>query len=95
MSVNDVYSLKADGNYIEVHTESETHLARMTLSELERQLDPKVFLRVSRSEMVNLTRVKSIQSTGRRGHVVVLKDGRKVPLQRALEELQERLKYMG
>ncbi|MCB1095007.1 MAG: response regulator transcription factor [Verrucomicrobiae bacterium] len=93
VSVDEVYWLQADGNYIEVHTETQTHLARMTLAELERQLDPNVFLRVSRSDVVNLTRVTSIQSVGRRGHVAVLEDGREVPLKRALEELQGRLKY--
>lgn len=93
VNVDEVHWLHADGNYIEVHTAEESHLARMTLAELEKQLDPQIFLRVSRSDVVNLTRVKSIQSEGRRGHVVVLEDGRRVPLKRGMEELQNRLKY--
>ena len=95
MSVDDVYWLHADGNYIEVHTAEETHLARITLAELERQLDPKLFLRIGRSDVVHLPRVRSIQSVGRRGHQVVLEDGRQVPVKRGLEELQKRLKYTG
>ena len=93
VNVDDVYWLHADGNYIEVHTAQETYLARITLAELERQLDPNDFLRVGRSDVVHLNRVKSIQSVGRRGYEVVLQDGRKVPLKRGLEELHERLKY--
>jgi two-component system, LytTR family, response regulator len=93
VNVGEVYWLQADGNYIEVHTADATHLARMTLAELELQLDPGMFLRVSRSDVVNLNRVISIQSVGRRGHVVVLEDGREVPLKRGLDELQDRLKY--
>lgn len=94
VDVGDVFWLQADGNYIEVHTANETYLARMTLAELERQLDPKEFLRVSRSDLVGLRQVRSIQTVGRRGHVAVLEDGRKVPIKRALSELQDRLKYL-
>ncbi len=93
VNVDEVYWLHADGNYIEVHTATETHLGRITLAELERQLDPKEFLRIGRSDVVHLNCVRSIQSVGRRGHEVVLTDGRKVPLKRGLEELQQRLKY--
>ena len=93
VSVDDVYWLHADGNYIEVYTATDTHLARITLAELERQLDPNLFLRIGRSDVVHLNYVTSIQSVGRRGHEVVLQDGRKVPLKRGLGDLQERLKY--
>ncbi len=93
VDVKEVFWLHADGNYIEVHTENETYLARYSLSDLESQLDPDHFFRISRSDIVNLTFVRSIHTVGRREHEVILKDGRKVPLKRGLEELQERLKY--
>ncbi len=93
VNVDEVTWLKADGNYIEVHTGKQTHLARITLAELERQLDPKRFHRISRSSVVNLDRVRSIQSDGRRGHVIILDDESRIPLKRPLEELQKRLRY--
>ncbi|MGY8690408.1 MAG: LytR/AlgR family response regulator transcription factor, partial [Verrucomicrobiales bacterium] len=91
--VADIYWLEADGNYMDLHTIGKTHLARITMAELERQLDPNQFLRVSRSALVNLRHVRSIQSVGRRGHVALLDDDQKVTLTRALDELQERLKF--
>ena len=93
VNVDEVTWLKADGNYIEVHTGNRTHHARITLAELERQLDPKRFHRISRSSLVNLNRIRSIQSDGRRGHDIVLDDDSRIPLKRSLEELQKRLKY--
>lgn len=93
VDVEDVTWLKADRNYIEVFTTAKTYLARMTLADLERQLDPNTFMRISRSAMVNLTCVKGIQTEGRRGHEILLRDGSKVPLKRTLEEVQNRLKF--
>ena len=93
VSVANITWLKADRNYMEVYTRQQTHIARVTLSELERQLDPNSFQRVSRSAMVNLRCVSTIQTSNQRGHDIVLTDGTIVPLKRPLEELQHRLKY--
>ncbi|MEM7383675.1 MAG: LytTR family DNA-binding domain-containing protein [Verrucomicrobiota bacterium] len=90
--VNDVHSLEADGNYIEVHTADQTHLARITLARLESELDPALFTRISRSVLINMKQVKSIQPSGRRGHEVLLNSGRSVRLTRPLKELQSRLR---
>lgn len=93
VDVKEVFWMHADGNYIEVHTENETFIARFSLSDLESQLDPDDFFRISRSDIVQLAYVRSIHTAGRRDHEVILKDGRKVSLKRGFEELQERLKY--
>jgi DNA-binding LytR/AlgR family response regulator len=63
------------------------------LAELERQLNPTVFFRISRSAMVNLTCVQKIQSEGRAGYFAVLKNGHKLHIKRGLDELKARLKF--
>lgn len=93
VNVDDVVRLQADGNYIEVHTAKGCHLARMTLSEFERQLDPAVFLRISRSAIVNLKYVRSIRSNGRRGYTVQLHDGQVLGVSRGIDQLRKRLKF--
>lgn len=90
----DVLWLKADGNYIEVHTAEKVHPARVTMGELEKHLDPQCFVRVCRSSLVNLNYVAGFQSTSSRGHVVVLKDGNKLPATRCVAELQSIFKYL-
>ncbi|MDA0811178.1 MAG: LytTR family DNA-binding domain-containing protein [Verrucomicrobia bacterium] len=94
VSMEDVFWLKADGNYIEVHTAEKVHLARITMSDLEKHLDPRCFLRVSRSSLVNLRFVRGIQSVGYRGHVVVLEDGSRVAARRSIDQRQAWMKYL-
>jgi two-component system LytT family response regulator len=46
--------LEAEGNYVRLHAGKESYLLRDTISALESQLDPKKFIRVHRSAIVNM-----------------------------------------
>ena len=93
VDVSEALWLQADGNYIEVHTTQKTHLARVTITQLESQLDPTAFVRISRSAMVNLAMIRSIKSVGQRDHAVELKSGDELPITRSLSELKARLRF--
>ena len=93
VNVEDISWLKADRNYIEVYANQHTHIARIPLVELERQLDPNHFKRVSRSAIVNLNCISSIESLGRSGYEIILTSGEKVSLTYSIEELRQRLRY--
>lgn len=88
----DIDSVEAAGNYAVVHVGRTTHIVRETMSALEEQL-PAGFLRISRSAIVNLDRVRELQAMAAGEHVVVLTDGRTLPMTRGLREVEERLKY--
>jgi two-component system LytT family response regulator len=83
---------EAAGNYVVVHVGKENHVLRETLSGLEEQL-PAQFLRISRSVIVNLERVRELQSMTAGEHVVLLQDGKTLPMTRGLREVEERLKF--
>lgn len=83
---------EAAGNYVVVHVGKESHVLRDTLSGLEEQL-PGQFLRISRSVIVNLERVKELQSMTAGEHVVLLHDGKALSMTRGLREVEERLKF--
>ncbi len=53
IKINDIQWIDAAGDYMCVHTRDATHIMRTTMKQLERSLDPTVFLRVHRSSMVN------------------------------------------
>jgi two-component system LytT family response regulator len=74
--------IEADGNYVRVHAGAEAHFIRETLSNLENQLTPDRFLRVSRSAIVNLDHVKEMQPLFYGDYVVVLQNGARVNLSR-------------
>ena len=90
--VEKIRLFQADGNYLEVHTEDTMHLLRMTMARLERELDPENFVRVSRSAMVSVRRIASIEKRGRHDSWVKLETGEKVAATRNLDTLEERLR---
>ena len=91
--VEDVDYIESAGNYAVVQTHAENHILRETLTSLEAKLPPHLFLRISRSILVNLERVKSLQSTPRGDYLVVLQDNRPLTMTRGVKEIQERMQY--
>ena len=88
-----IESIESAGNYIVVHAEGREHVLRETLSELESQLDPARFLRVSRSAIVNLDHVRELQPLFKGDHAVILRSGRSVPMTRGLREVERALRF--
>ncbi|HEX6068627.1 MAG TPA: LytTR family DNA-binding domain-containing protein [Longimicrobiaceae bacterium] len=68
----------AEGNYACLHSGKHSHLIRETMSALEKRLDPARFLRIHRSTIVNIDRVREMQSLSNRTYVVILEDGTKL-----------------
>lgn len=94
VKVEDIDFLESAANYIVLHTAKENHVLRETLTNLESRLSPKRFLRISRSTMVNLDRVRELQPLSPGEHVLVLTDGRKLTVTRGVREVQERLQFL-
>ncbi len=91
--VEDLDYIESVGNYAVVHTRTENHVIRETLTMLEAKLSPRLFLRISRSILVNLQRVKGLKSSSGGEYLVLLEDGRQLMMTRGLKEIQERLQY--
>jgi two-component system, LytTR family, response regulator len=72
----------AEDYYAELHVGRATHLLREPLTELEARLDPTRFVRVHRSAIVNLTRVREVESSTRGDAALVLDDGTRLRLSR-------------
>ena len=70
----------AADNYVMLHRGRETHLVRATMMELESKLDPARFLRVHRSAIVNLDRIKELRPWFRGDYLVILRDGTELRL---------------
>jgi len=78
--------------YVKLHVRTTVHMLRETLSSLERRLDPRRFLRIHRSAIVNLTRVRSVEAHVRGEGIAVLLDGTRLKVTRGKrEELERRL----
>jgi two-component system LytT family response regulator len=74
-----------------LHAGTSTHVVRVSLGALERLLDPTIFLRVHRSAIINLDRLKEIVSDSSGDGLIVLSDGTKVRLARSRRPAVDRL----
>src|SRR3954451_4552650 len=67
--------IEADGDYLELHVGTKVHLLRGTLSALEPQLDPREFVRIHRSTIVRISRVKELVPQLHGDYLVALSSG--------------------
>jgi two-component system, LytTR family, response regulator len=86
LPVERVDWVEADDYYVQVHAEGRSHLLRQTLREVEAQLDPRRFLRIHRSTLVNVERVKELQPLFHGEYWVVLHDGSRLKLSRSYRD---------
>lgn len=82
----DIDWVEAADNYVVLHVGNETHLLRETMASLETRLTPDRFVRISRSAMVNLDRVKEMQPLFHGDYAVLLQDGTRLTLSRSHRE---------
>lgn len=93
INVKEVDWIEAAGNYLILHVGKDNHLVRETLSGLETKLPAKTFVRVNRSTLVNLERIKALEPAGEDNHVLTLRNGVKLPVTSSVRELEELLKF--
>jgi two-component system LytT family response regulator len=84
----DVDWIGAAGNYVELHVAGDVHLVRGTLQELEQRL-PESFVRIHRSSIVNLDRVRELHPWSHGDRLVVLDDGTELRLSRRYRDRLE------
>jgi two-component system LytT family response regulator len=80
VSAAEVDWIEGYGNYVRLHTGKAAHLVRGTLKALEGELDPGRFVRVHRSAIVAVDRVRELESLGGGEYRVVLSDGARIPM---------------
>jgi two-component system LytT family response regulator len=84
--VDDVDWFEAEGNYVRLHVGKVTHLIRSTLRAMGDQLDPAVFIRIHRSTLVNVNRIREIQPWFGGDYIALLHDGRQLRVSRSHRE---------
>ena len=80
--VGEVDWLEADGKYVRLHAGGRTHLIRGTLAAAAERLDPAHFVRIHRSTVVNVARIREVQPWMGGDHLAILRDGTKLRVSR-------------
>jgi two-component system LytT family response regulator len=91
LRTEDIDWVEAADNYVNLHVGKESHLLRETMNALEARLPSERFLRISRSTMVNLDRIRELQPMFHGEYAVILQDGTRLTLSRGHREKLSRL----
>lgn len=91
LRVADIDWVEAADNYVELHVGDRTHTLRETLSAMEAKLPVDRFLRINRSAVVNIERIRELEPTFHGEYTVVLRDGTRLTLTRGHREALRQL----
>ncbi len=86
VKMDDIDWVEAADNYIVLHLGRETHILRETMNSIQMRLDPAKFLRVHRSRIVNIERIRELQPWFHGEYLIVLTDGTQLTLSRSYRE---------
>ena len=93
LAVEQVDFIEAQDDYICIHAGGQRYLKSQTLAEIEESLDPRRFVRIHRSYLLNLDRLARVEPYAKDSRMAILKDGRELAVSRPgyarLRELME------
>jgi two-component system LytT family response regulator len=86
LKTSEIDWIEASGNYLKLHVGRDSHLIRETMNSIEAKLDPSQFMRIHRSTIVNIDRIKELHPMFRGDYSVILRDGSELALSRNYRE---------
>ena len=78
LNLNEIDWVKAEGKYLRIHKGEKSYLKRQSLNSFEDKLDTDQFIRVSRSAIVNITRIKKIERNENYNYHILLNNNQTV-----------------
>jgi two-component system LytT family response regulator len=91
VDVKSIDWIDAAGDYMCVHADGRTYVLRETMKSLESVLDPKLFQRVHRSTIVNVSRVRRLRPHTNGEYFLTLDDGQEIKLSRSYRDRVDQL----
>jgi two-component system, LytTR family, response regulator len=89
--VKEIDWIEPSGNYLYLHAGKKVHVWRGTMGGMEAKLNPRQFLRIQRSVIVNLERIKKIYPLFRGEYEFVLEDGTRLTSARSYRDRLEQV----
>ncbi len=86
LKAEEIDWVEAERDYVRIHNGARKHLLRSTLSGMEQQLPAERFLRIHRSTIVNVDRIREMQPLSYGEYAVILHDGTRLTLSRSFRE---------
>ena len=86
LKTEEIDWIEASGNYLKLHVGRDAHMIRETMNAVEAKLDPSQFMRIHRSTIVNVDRIKELHPMFSGDYSVILRDGTELALSRNYRE---------
>ncbi|MDP1677357.1 MAG: LytTR family DNA-binding domain-containing protein [Bacteroidota bacterium] len=86
LRIEEIDWMEAAGNYVKLHVGNESHLIRETMNGLEHQLNPQKFIRIHRSTIINIEKIKELEPYFNGEYKVVLNNSTQLILSRNYRE---------
>lgn len=91
VKLEEIDWVESADNYVNIHVGQTSHLLRETMAAIEQRLPGRNFVRISRSAIVNVDRVKELQPLFHGEYAVILRSGAKLTLTRGYRESLSKL----
>jgi two-component system LytT family response regulator len=86
LRADEIDWIEAQGDYVCLYSHGKKHLLREKIGDIEQQLGPAKFIRIHRSTIVNVDRIKEMQPLFYGDYAVILQDGTRLTLSRSFRE---------
>lgn len=91
VKTSEIDWIEASGSYVTLHCGKQKHLLHQTLTAIENQLDETVFVRIHRSAIVNIERIKELKPHFNGEYFVLLTSGSQLKLSRSYRDHAKRI----
>jgi two-component system, LytTR family, response regulator len=91
LRAEEIEWVEAAGNYVRLHVGGDSHLFRESMKNMEARLDNDLFVRIHRSAIVNVDRIRELQPWFHGEYVVILHDGTRLMASRVFADRLDRL----
>ena len=86
LRIPDIDWVETDGDHVRIHIGPHVYVHRMTLTRLEEKLSESQFLRIHRSTLVNVDRIREMQPWFQGDYVLIMHDGTRLTTGRSYRE---------
>lgn len=93
LDMEEVDWIEASANYVRIHSGNKAYIMRESIGNLAERLEDLLFVRVHRSIVVNLAKVRELQACNGSEYIVVLRNGKELPCSRAYRKALDRLLF--
>ena len=91
LKTEEIDWIEAQGKYVSIHAGKEEHLVREGMNTLENELDPRKFVRIHKSTIVNVDRIQQLQTWFHGDYRVILHNGTTLTLSRRYRQRLDEL----